>query len=141
LACDKERCVKWRKDTEKNCTWKGFMKTPEMLYIEIKTYEREVSADEQTNYNFLFSDISIDRRIHAPNVGHKHTTRYRLQVVVKLEGEGHKSAVVFVRLGKHRWWKCVTSNRRNSTLDEGVGIERQPTTTSEGNNHRRALIT
>jgi hypothetical protein len=35
----------------------------------------------------------------------------------------------------------VTNNKRNSTLDEGVGAERQPTTTSEGNDQRGALIT
>jgi hypothetical protein len=44
-------------------------------------------------------------------------------------------------INKPAVWMSVTSNKRNSTLDEGVGAERQPTTTSEGNDQRGALIT
>jgi hypothetical protein len=96
----RERCVKCRKNTGKNCIWKGLMTAPEILPIEIKTYERELSADKQTRYKFLFSDIVLNRRIYVPNVGRKHTTRYELQAVVKLEGKGHEHAVAFVRSGE-----------------------------------------
>jgi hypothetical protein len=35
----------------------------------------------------------------------------------------------------------VTSRKRSSFLDEGIGTERQPTTTSDGDDQRGVLIT
>jgi hypothetical protein len=35
----------------------------------------------------------------------------------------------------------VTSIKRSSFLDEGIGTERQPTTTSDGDDQRGVLIT
>ena len=113
----RERCVKCGKTTGKYCIWKGLVKAPEILPIEIKTYERELSADKKTRYKFFFSDIILNRRIYVPNVGRKHTTRYELQAVVKLEGKGHEHAVVFVRSGEHRWWKCSDEDITCSTWE------------------------
>jgi hypothetical protein len=112
-----ERCVNCKKATGKYCIWKGLRKAPKILPIEIKTYERELSADKKPRYEFLFSDIVLNRRIYVPNVDCKHTTRYELQAVVKLEGKGHEHAVAFVRSGKHRWWKCSDEDITCSTWE------------------------
>nr|BAI44770.1 hypothetical protein [Alternaria alternata] len=114
---DGERCVQCRENTEENYTWSGFVTAPKILPIEIKTYERELSADKRTRYKFLFSDIVLDRRIYVPNDRRKHTTKHRLQAVVKLEGKGHEHAVAFVRSGKHRWWKCSDEDITSSTWE------------------------
>jgi hypothetical protein len=112
-----EQCVNCKKATGKYCIWKGLRKAPKILPIEIKTYERELSANKKTRYKFLFSDIVLNRRIHVPNVDSGHITRYELQAVVKLEGKGHEHAVAFVRSGKHRWWKCSDEDITCSTWE------------------------
>jgi hypothetical protein len=117
METKRKRCVKCRKNTRKNCIWKGLMTAPEILPIEFKTYEREPSTDKKTRYKFLFSDIVLNRRIYVPNVARNHTTRYKLQAVVKLEGKGHEHAVAFVRSGKHRWWKCSDEDITCSTWE------------------------
>jgi hypothetical protein len=111
----RERCIKCRKHTEKDCIWKGLTTAPEILPIEVKTYERELSAEKQTRYTFLFSDIVLNRRVYVPNVNSKHATRYELQAVVKLEGNAHEHAVAFVRSGQHGWWKCSDEDITGST--------------------------
>jgi hypothetical protein len=113
----REHCVKCRKYTSKQCAWEGLLTTPEILPIKIKTYERNLTTDRKTIYNFFFSNIILNSRINIPYGDRKHTKTYELQAVVKLEGKGHEHAVAFVRSGNDLWWKCSDEDITQSTWE------------------------
>jgi hypothetical protein len=113
----RQYCVKCRKYTSKECAWEGLLTTPEILPIEVKTYERNLTTNRKTTYKFFFSNIIIDSIINIPYGDHKHTTKYELQAVVKLEGKCHEHAVAFVRSDNNLWWKCSDEDITQSTWE------------------------
>lgn len=61
-----ERCKRCHKFTRKYLNWKGLVTAPEVLPIDIKTYERTVSSSKRTEYKFLFSNIVLSTTSKCP---------------------------------------------------------------------------
>jgi hypothetical protein len=110
-----KHCAMCKKNTRHYCTWKGLRLAPEVLCIEIKTYERNERGDEETEYKFLFSDVVLDEGITIP-ICNENVAEYALQSVVKLEGRGHEHAVAYVQSNSKRWWKCSDEDITRSTF-------------------------
>lgn len=109
-----KHCTVCQKITKHSCSWNGLRLAPEILCVEIKTYERIERDGKEAVYDFLFSDIAVNEKITIP-VDKANVALYALQSVVKLEGRGHEHAVAYVRSNSKRWWKCSDENITQST--------------------------
>lgn len=57
----------------------------------------------------------LDEEITIP-ICNKNVAEYALQLVVTLEGRGHKHAVLYVQSKSKRWWKCSDEDITRSTF-------------------------
>jgi hypothetical protein len=118
----KEHCTWCMEITKQFRTWKGLRLAPEILCIEIKTYELEKINDE-VKYKFLFSNVAVDETIIIP-IGHNDDFQeYALQSFVKLEGRGHEHAVAYVQSSGNIWWKCSDDDITQSTYEAAQSFQ------------------
>lgn len=115
MKSTKKHCTVCEKITKHSCSWNGLRLAPEILCVEIKTYERFERDGKEAVYEFLFSDIAVDEKITIP-IGKANVATYALQSIVKIEGRGHEHAVAYLRSNSKRWWKCSDENITRSTF-------------------------
>jgi hypothetical protein len=106
-------CTVCKEMTKQSRTWKGLQVAPDILCIEIKTYELEKNSGK-AEYKFLFSDVAANQTIIVPT-GHNSFQGYALQSLVKLEGKGHEHAVAYVQSNSNIWWKCSDEDITRTT--------------------------